>query len=106
VLRGIYLRGFELQAAGVLWKSLWNCWQLGESLAVKICQAICDHGFLASKALNSNQLGNSLRINIVKTSEKAAYSRFADLHIWRSMTFRLVRSWRTTKQFNCCLRRP
>ena len=73
---------------------MWNCWQLGESLAVKICRAICDHGFVASKALNSNQLGNSLRINIVKTREKAAYSRFADLHIWRSMTFEFLVSER------------
>jgi hypothetical protein len=45
--------------------------------------------FLAPKALSSNQLGNSLRINIVETSEKAAYSRLGDLHIWGSLTFRL-----------------
>jgi hypothetical protein len=65
----------------VLWKSLWNCWLGKKSLPVKICQGVRDAGFLAPKALNSNQLGNSLRINIVKTREKAAYFGFVDLHI-------------------------
>jgi hypothetical protein len=89
-LRDKYLRRFELRGAGLLWKSLWNCWPWRESLPVKICQGIREAGFLAPKVLNSNQLGNSLRINIAQNREKAAYSRFADLHIWRSMTFRLM----------------
>ena len=92
VSRGKYLRGFELRGAALLWKSLWNCWPSGESLAVKICQGFRGAEFPAPKALNSNQLGNSLRINIVKTREKAAYSRFVDLHIWRSVTFRIGRA--------------
>jgi hypothetical protein len=79
-----YLRGFGLRPASVLWKSLWNCWLRRKSLAVKICHGVCDAEFLAPKALNSNQLGNSLRINIVKTCEMPAYSSFVDLHIWRS----------------------
>src|SRR5271165_1022937 len=50
VLRGKYLRGFELRGAGLLWKSLWNCWPWAESLAVEICQGFREAGFLASKA--------------------------------------------------------
>jgi hypothetical protein len=86
-----------LRGAVLLWKSLWNCWPLEESLAVKICQSLREAGFLAPKALNSNQLGNSLRINIVKTLEKPPYSRFVDLHIWRSVTFRLCVPERANK---------
>jgi hypothetical protein len=72
VLHGKYLRRFELQRVAPLWKSLWNCWREQKSLAVKICNGVRDGEFLASKALNSNQLGNSLRINIVKRREKPA----------------------------------
>ena len=43
--------------------------------------------FLVRKALNSNHLGNSLDINIVKTSGSQPNSQFRDLHIWRFLTF-------------------
>jgi|HubBroStandDraft_6_1064221.scaffolds.fasta_scaffold00014_106 hypothetical protein len=40
VLPGKYIRGLELRAAAVLWKSLWNCWQQEKFLAAKSCQRI------------------------------------------------------------------
>ena len=43
--------------------------------------------FPARKALNSNQLDNSLGINIVELGERLSEFRFADLHILGSGPF-------------------
>ena len=76
VFRGKYLMGFELRVTAALWKSLWNCWQGEKCLEVKICQLARTGVFLAPKALSSNQLGNSLDINIGGIGGNPASSRF------------------------------
>ena len=76
VFRGKYLRRFELLGSGALWKSLWNCWRREKCLEVKICQLAHAGVFLAPKALSSNQLGNSLDINIGGISGNPACSHF------------------------------
>ena len=69
-----YLRSRDLRWMDVLWKSLWNCWTPGKFLRVKICHPAQAGKFPASKALNSNQLANSLGINIVKSCGKPSHS--------------------------------
>ena len=46
--------------------------------------------FFIAKALNSNQLDNSLNINIGKICENPAASHIGDLHILWYLTFRSV----------------
>jgi hypothetical protein len=87
VLPGKYLRRFELRGTGVLWKSLWNCWLLRKYLVVKICQPVRCRRFSVAKTLSSNQLGNSLGINIVWMRENRDFSHFGVLHISRLLTF-------------------
>ena len=82
-----YLRRFDLRRRGMLWKSLWNCWPRGKFLRVKICYPARAGEFLDAKALNSNQLGNSLGINIGGINGASTYSQFGDLHISRFVTF-------------------
>jgi hypothetical protein len=71
----------------VLWKSLWNYWLRKKCLVVKIRRPSRRGGLPNPKALNSNQLGNSLGINMGGTCGKAGYSGFGDLHISRFLTF-------------------
>jgi hypothetical protein len=87
VLPGKYLRRFELRGRGVLWKSLWNCWLRKKYLAVKICQRFGCGRFSVAKTLSSNQLGNSLGINIVRVRENRDFSHFGVLHIPQLLTF-------------------
>ena len=89
VLRGKYLRGFELRGAGRAVEKLVELLALGKMAGGKdLSSCLTAADFRPPKALNSNQLGNSLRINIGTTREKSAYSHFADLHISGSLTFR------------------
>jgi hypothetical protein len=70
---------------------LWN-WRLSEKcLTVKICQAIRGDEFSIAKGMNSNQLGNSLGINIGGMAGKSNDSRFGVLHILGLLAFRFCR---------------
>ena len=60
--------------AAWLWKSLWNCWQAENDFRGKDLSATSPRaGFPASKALNSNQLGNSFDINMGRGGGKAEH---------------------------------
>ena len=58
--------------------------------------------FPPSKALNSNQLGNSLRINMAETSGRPIRSHFGVLHMC-AVAYLPIRH---PKPLNCCPRRP
>ena len=96
-----YLRRFELQLTRVLWKSLWNCWRRKKFLRVKICHPAQAGKFPASKALNSNQLANSLGINIVTSGGKPHNSRIGVLHISQFLTFRFAFASAHKNRLNC-----
>jgi hypothetical protein len=66
VLAGKYLSRFELRWPIMLWKSLWNAGCEKNAWGQSAMTGITLQCFTPCKALSSNQLGNSLAINIAE----------------------------------------
>lgn len=81
-MAGKSLRQLRLRVLRAAVESLWNCGRGGKGFSIKPISGIDFPNWDAPKTLNSNQLANSLGINMGGGEVQASDSQIGDLHIW------------------------